>query len=47
MSFPHIPDTYKVKEAKRRRDSDQTLMVMSVMGGVGMGLIGLVFTGQL
>jgi hypothetical protein len=47
MSSPNIPNTYKVKGANRRRDSDPTLMIMSVMGGVGMGLIGLMFTGQL
>jgi hypothetical protein len=47
MPVPKIPDTYKAKEANRRRGSDPTLMVMSVMGGIGMGLIGLMFTGQL
>ena len=43
----NIPDTYKPKDAKRRRGSDPTPMVMSVMGGIGMGLIGLLCTGQL
>jgi hypothetical protein len=47
MSFINIPNTYKAKEANRRRGSDPTLMVMSVIGGVGMGLIGLLCTGQL
>jgi hypothetical protein len=47
VSFLNIPDTYKVKGAKRSRGSDPTLMVMSIMGGVGMGFIGLVFTGQI
>jgi len=47
MSFANIPDIYKTKEGNRRRGSDPTLMVMSVMGGIGMGLLGLMFTGQL
>jgi hypothetical protein len=47
ISFLNIPDTYKGKDAKRRRSWDLTPMVMSVMGGIGMGFIGLVFTGQL
>jgi hypothetical protein len=47
LSFANIPDTYKTKEADRRRGSDPTLMVMSVMGGIGLGLLGLMFTGQL
>jgi hypothetical protein len=46
-SFLNVPDTYKTKQANRRRGSDPTLLVMSVMGGIGMGLIGLMFTGQL
>jgi hypothetical protein len=47
LSFPNLPDTYKAKEAYRRRGSDPTLMVMSVIGGIGMGIIGLLCTGQL
>jgi hypothetical protein len=47
MTFANIPDTYKTKEAKRRRGSDPTYLVMSVMVGIGMGLLGLMFTGQL
>jgi hypothetical protein len=47
MSFLNIPNAYKAKEANRRRGSDPTPMVMSVIGGVGMGLIGLLCTGQL
>jgi len=46
-SFSIIPDTYKPNEAKRRHGSDPTLMIMSVMAGLGMGFIGLVITGQL
>ena len=46
-SFLNVPDTYKAKVAKWHRGSDPTLIVMSVMGGVGMGLIGLMFTGQI
>lgn len=46
-SFLSLPDMYKAKEANRPRGSDPTLIIMSVMGGVGMGLIGLMFTGQL
>jgi len=47
MSFSNVPDTYKAKSVNRRRATDPTLMVMSVIGGIGMGLIGLMFTGQL
>jgi len=47
MSFPNVPDTYKAKWVNRRSATDPTLMVMSVMGGIGMGFIGLMFTGQL
>jgi hypothetical protein len=46
-SFLNIPNAYKANEANRRRRLDPTLMVMSVMGGVGMGLIGLLSIGQL
>ena len=47
MAFANIPDNYRAKESNRRHGSDSTLMVMSVMGGIGLGLIGLMFTGQL
>ena len=46
VSFLNIPDTYKSKEAKRRGSDDPTLMVMSVLAGVGIGFVGLVITGQ-
>ena len=47
MSSLNIPGTRKAKKTTRRRSSDSTLMVMSVMAGIGIGFIGLVFTGQI
>ena len=35
------------KRRRARRGSDPTPMVMSVMAGIGMGVIGLLCTGQL
>ena len=44
-SFLKVQDQARVPN--RRRDTDSTLMVMAIMGGVGMGVIGLLFTGQI